>query len=232
MTVLTRDALGDRDAFVLGLVREHRATHDVADRPDAGQVGFAIGVGDDESALVQCEPHFGGVESGRMRHATNRHDELVEAHGLRLAVRVGIVDQDILARGDLGDVHAETDREALFCEQFRGFLRDLLVGRTEQRRQCFEHRHVRAEAPPDTAHFQPDDARTDDAETLGHVRQRERAFVVEDALVVERRARQSASFRTAARLEDFQSEGTRWLIRLLHRPMQRSCTSIHAKPPI
>ena len=34
VAVLAGDPLGDRDALLLGLVREHRAAHDVADRPD------------------------------------------------------------------------------------------------------------------------------------------------------------------------------------------------------
>mgnify|MGYP003694745303 CR=1 FL=1 len=36
VAVLARDALGDGDALLLRLVREHGPAHDVADRPDAG----------------------------------------------------------------------------------------------------------------------------------------------------------------------------------------------------
>ena len=51
--VLAGDALGDRDALLLGLVREHRAAHDVADRPDVGEIGLALVVDGDEAALVE-----------------------------------------------------------------------------------------------------------------------------------------------------------------------------------
>ena len=36
------DILGNRDAFVLGLMSEHRAGNDVANRPDAGDAGAEV----------------------------------------------------------------------------------------------------------------------------------------------------------------------------------------------
>jgi hypothetical protein len=54
--VLARDALRDRDALLLRLVREHRAAHDVADRPHVRQVGAALVVDLDEAALVELSP--------------------------------------------------------------------------------------------------------------------------------------------------------------------------------
>ena len=53
---LAGDVLGDRDALVLRLVREHRAGHDVADRPDAGDLGAEVVVGLDLAALVGSRP--------------------------------------------------------------------------------------------------------------------------------------------------------------------------------
>jgi hypothetical protein len=38
MPVLAGDALGHRHALFLGLVRQHRAAHHVAHRPDAGRL--------------------------------------------------------------------------------------------------------------------------------------------------------------------------------------------------
>ena len=46
------DVLGDGDAFVLGLVREHRAGDDVADRTDAGRRGVEVVADLDLAALV------------------------------------------------------------------------------------------------------------------------------------------------------------------------------------
>ena len=50
---LAGDILGDRDALVLGLVGEHRAGDDVADRPDAGDLGAEVVVDLDLAALVE-----------------------------------------------------------------------------------------------------------------------------------------------------------------------------------
>ena len=51
MAMLAGDALGHRHALFLGLVRQHRAAHHVAHRPDVGQVGAAVVVDDDGAAL-------------------------------------------------------------------------------------------------------------------------------------------------------------------------------------
>ena len=48
---LPGDIFGRRNAFVLGLVSEHRAGNDVADRPDAGDRGAEVMVGFDLAAL-------------------------------------------------------------------------------------------------------------------------------------------------------------------------------------
>ena len=71
-----RDIFGDRDALVLGLVGEHRAGNDVADRPDAGDRGAEIVVGLDLAALVdlkaglvEAEPVGVGPAADRDQHA-------------------------------------------------------------------------------------------------------------------------------------------------------------------
>ena len=52
---LARDILGDGNAFILGLVGEHRTGDDVADRPDTGHLGAEVVVGLDLAALVGGE---------------------------------------------------------------------------------------------------------------------------------------------------------------------------------
>src|SRR3546814_3718439 len=49
------DILGAGDALILGLVRQHRSRDNVADRPDAGNIGLEIMVGFDLAALVDRE---------------------------------------------------------------------------------------------------------------------------------------------------------------------------------
>ena len=94
--MLAGDALGDGDALVFGFVREHRAAHDVADRPDAGEVGPTFGVDGDEAALVEAEPHCGRVEPLRVREPTDRDDQAVERRRLRRPGAVGVFDRDVV----------------------------------------------------------------------------------------------------------------------------------------
>ena len=59
------DVVGHRDAFVLGLVRQHRAGDDIADRPDAVDLGAEIVVGLDLAARVGLEADRGEVRALR-----------------------------------------------------------------------------------------------------------------------------------------------------------------------
>src|SRR2546421_4978810 len=92
MSMLAGDALGHGSALVLGLVREHRTAHDVADRPDPLEIRPAVGVDGDEPAFVELETDRLGVESGGVWDASDRDDQLVEALALLLALGVDIVD--------------------------------------------------------------------------------------------------------------------------------------------
>src|SRR4029079_880124 len=59
--LLAGDALGDRDALLFRLVREHRPAHDVADRIDVRQVRAAFVVDFDEAARVALQADRIGV---------------------------------------------------------------------------------------------------------------------------------------------------------------------------
>src|SRR4029078_9539820 len=65
VTVLSRDALGDRDPFVFGLVREHWPAHHVADRPDVRKVRPAIAVDGHEPARAETGADGFGNEAQR-----------------------------------------------------------------------------------------------------------------------------------------------------------------------
>ena len=138
------------------------------------------------------QPDGLGVEPVGIRHAPDRDDQLVERRALRLARGVGIFDRHALLRRHFGDLHAELDREALLREDFRRFLRHLLVGGAEERRQRFEDRHFRAEPAPHAAHLEADHAGADHAEPLRHFGNRERAVVVEDQSLLSKSAPGSA----------------------------------------
>ena len=72
---LAGDVLGDGDALVLGLVGEHRAGDDVADRPDARHLGAEIVVGLDLAALVGLKPGLVEREAVGVGLAADRDED-------------------------------------------------------------------------------------------------------------------------------------------------------------
>ncbi len=70
--------LGHEDAFLLGLVGEHRARDHVADREDAGHAGLQVLVDDHASFVVEL--NAGNVlktEVGSVRSAADGHEAVV-----------------------------------------------------------------------------------------------------------------------------------------------------------
>ncbi len=196
MAMLAGDAFGNRDALVFGLVREHRAAHDVSDRPHVGKVGPALGIDRDEAALVERESDGASGQTVRVRESPDRHDQAVE--GCRLRRPGGVVEADndfIGADLDPRDRNAGVDDQALPPEKLLRFARHRIVRGSEECRQRFEHGHLGAEPPPDAAHFEADNSRADDAEPRGHLGDRKRAGVVQNPHVVERNARERARLR-------------------------------------
>ncbi len=58
MAVLAGENFGDRKAFVLGLVGEHRPAHDIADGVNARNIGGEMIVDDDAAALGRDADFF------------------------------------------------------------------------------------------------------------------------------------------------------------------------------
>ncbi len=201
MPVLASDALGHRHALFLGLVRQHGAAHHVAHGPHAGQVAAAVGIDHDGAALIELQPDRLRVQPGGIGHPANRDDELVGFQRLRLAFGVAVGNRDaFFERLDLAHLHPELDFQALLVESFFGFARNLLIDRTQEHRQPFEHGDIGPEAAPNRAEFEPDHARADHCQALGHCAQTQAAVVGEHVDFIERHPRQGA--RAGARGHD------------------------------
>src|SRR5947208_16291727 len=95
--MLPGDALGHRHALFFRLVREHGTAHHVTDRPHAGEIRAALLVHGDEAAL-ELEADAFAVEAFGVGDAADRDDEPIENRALRLALRVGVFDRDVLFR--------------------------------------------------------------------------------------------------------------------------------------
>jgi hypothetical protein len=87
---LAGEPLGDREALVLGLVREHRAGDHVADRPHAVDTGAELVIDLDLPALVQFQPDPVEAETFGVRAAADRDQYAVGLEGLARAAGGGL----------------------------------------------------------------------------------------------------------------------------------------------
>ena len=83
MPVLARDTLGNGDAFFFSLVRQHRPSDHIADRPNTRYVGTAVGIDFDGATLVQLQANAIAVQTLDVGHTTDRDDQLINAERLR-----------------------------------------------------------------------------------------------------------------------------------------------------
>src|SRR5258706_7837091 len=109
MRMLADNPLCHRDALFLALVREHRPAHHVAHGPDTRNAAAAVVIDDDETAFVELESDGFRIEPDGVGYPADRHDQLVERHGLRFAVGVGVIDAHAAGGRDLVDPDAEVD---------------------------------------------------------------------------------------------------------------------------
>ncbi len=190
------DQLGNRDAFLETLVRQHRAAHAVTHRPDAIDPGVAVVIDHDLAALVDLHASTVGQQALGGGAAANGHQQLVHGQGL-VAFAVGVADDDFVTLDlGLGDLGAQTDVQALLLEFLGGDLGHFGIGGSQEVRQGFQDGHFRTQTLPHAAQFQTDHAGTDDGQTLGHFGEVQRADVVHDVLAVELGERQLDRIRT------------------------------------
>ena len=174
VAVLARQDFGDRDAFVLGLVGEHRPGDDVADGVDARHVGGEMVVDDDTAALSRDAGLF-EPEPVRIGLAADGDEHDVGLESLRLAAG-GRFDRDLApVRGlHLGDLVREAEFDSLFLEHALELPGDLAVHAGQDAVEEFDHRDLRAEPPPDRAELETDHAGADDEQPLRHRGKRQR----------------------------------------------------------
>src|SRR5690606_33753232 len=87
---LAGDDLGHHDALFRALMRQHGAAHHVANGINPGNVGPALLIDVDETALVQQQVGVVGEQVLGVRPAADGNDNLVDRQGLlALVVLVG-----------------------------------------------------------------------------------------------------------------------------------------------
>jgi hypothetical protein len=92
--LLAGDELGHHHALVLGLVREHRAAHHVADRDTFGRLVRQWPSTSMKPRASTLRPTLGGARARPCSARAPRDDEPVALELLRRALVVGVLDHD------------------------------------------------------------------------------------------------------------------------------------------
>ena len=117
VTGLTSHQLGNHDAFFMRLVGQHRTTNDVANRPDAWQVGLAVAIDFDHATCVQLQANALGIQTVGVRHTTDGDDQAIGIQLLFLAILVGVSDGNrLLGCLDVADLDTHLDVQTLLGE--------------------------------------------------------------------------------------------------------------------
>src|SRR5574343_613396 len=191
VTSLASHQLGNHDALFMRLVGQHRATYDVTDSPDARQVGGTMTIDFDEATGIELQANAFGIQAIGVRHTADRDDQAVSIQLLSLAILVFVGDRNaLLGCFDIADLDTHLDVQTLLGEQLLGFLGDIDIGRSQEVRHGFKDGYFGTDTTPDRAHFQTDDAGTDDSQLLRHGFLIQGTFVVHDDLLIDRNVRQ------------------------------------------
>src|SRR5207237_7068832 len=184
---LAGEDLGDGNALVLGLVGEHRARRDVADRVDAGDAGLEVMIDFDLAALVEGETGLFKVEAVGVGPAADRDEDGVRLDRLASAARGGLDGQGdaILAGLRAGHLRRGAEGEALLPEDPRRLLAHVGVHAGEELVDKLDDSDLCAEAPPDAAQLEPDYAAPDHDHRPRDLLQLQRAGGVDDPAMVD-----------------------------------------------
>ena len=185
MPVLAGDEVRDRDTLLLALVREHRAAHAVADRPDALRAGLAVIVDLDESARIEHDARAIGQQVLREGPAADGDDDAVDDERLA-AARIRVTDvHAVLLDFRARYLRTEADVEALLLEVTQRLLGERAIRHGQELLERLQHDGLRPEPAPHAAELESDDARADDAKPLRHRVELECAPGIHDLLAVE-----------------------------------------------
>src|SRR5690606_28080311 len=192
VAALAGQVLGDGDALLLGLVRQHRAGDRVADRVDALDVGLQVAVDLDAAALVELDADALQTQALEVGLAADGDENGVAVEGFRLATFSRLQGQLDAAFRRLGAGHLgrELEAHALAAEDALELLADLAVHRRDEAVEELDDRDLRAQPRPHRAQLQADVAAADHDQVLRHLGQRERTGRGDDALLVDRDAGQ------------------------------------------
>src|SRR5438105_2704320 len=184
---LTGDDLGTGDAFILGLVREHRPCHHIADRIDALHAGREMRVDLHAAAIVERDAGLLEAEPFGVGHATDtdQHHVGFERLSRSAGCRFDTGLQHFARCIDAGDLGAELERKALLFEHALELFSHFAIHAGQDAVEEFDDHDLRPQPAPHRAEFEADHTGADDQHSFRHFFQRERAGRRHDALFVD-----------------------------------------------
>src|SRR5690554_6851356 len=186
VTVLASNDFSYRHAFSFGFVRQHGATYHVAHRPYVGQVGFAVIVDHNETALVGFEANGFHTQTFHVGHPADRHNQPINLKRLLGPCAIGVGYGDtFLTHFDLAGFYASVDGKTLLGQSLLGFFGHLLVDHREEVRQGFEHGDLRTQTAPYAGHFKANSTGANNAQLGGYFGNAQGPVIGQHTLFVE-----------------------------------------------
>src|SRR6185437_8712506 len=187
-----RDVLDTGNAFVFGLVRQHRAFARVADGPDSRHVGLEMRVRRHATACVEFHPGVCDTELVGIGTAADADEHDVRFDSLRHAAsgRFDRHAQHVAFLLDTHDLGRELEFQALLLQDALELLADLAVEAGRDAVEEFNHQHLGAQPAPYRSQFETDITTADHQQTLRHFLQFERAGGRNDTVFIDGDARQ------------------------------------------
>ncbi len=171
-------------------MREHRTADHITDGPDIQRGGATLVIHLDIASFADIDAGQRIQQTRGFGSPTNGDDDFVDRDLVAALTVVVFEDHTVIRHLGFAQLCAEADVQPLLLELPLRLARNLPVGHKQELVHRLEYRYFRTEALPNAAELQPDDARTDNAESPRHRVELQRALRIDDALAVDRRRRQ------------------------------------------
>ena len=169
MSGLAGEDFGDRDALILGLVRQHGPGDDIADGIDAVDIGLVVRVGHDAAALV--ERNAGLIQPqalGKRNAADGDQRDIGFDVSLLRPRRARASPQGLFGLFDAGDLGASLNSKPCL-PACAGTAWRLPVHSRQDAVEKLDDGNLGPKPRPDRAQLQADNARADHQQIFGHL---------------------------------------------------------------
>ena len=167
-----------------GLVRQHRARHEVADGEHVRQVGAHLLVDGNDAPVAHVDVRGFEIEALAIGAAAHGHQHAVEYIGAFAARVFELHREAFRLRRAARDLGVEQDLLVARLEALLERLHEVRIGARHQLAGELDHRELRAQRGIHRGHLEADDAAADDQQPLRHAAELQRAGGIDDARIV------------------------------------------------